>query len=120
MIILPSPSSCLLFSALAGGIILVLASKSLWLCTKTRALRRSPNALQAPTAAAAGYAGCADYAKAIVENGAPTNKCAPGGAKATEAVNAIMGTESASGPALHAVVNCNGGNGLRQHRTIPA
>ena len=31
-----------------------------------------------------GYAGCADYAKAIVENGAPTNKCAPGGAKATE------------------------------------
>ena len=36
---------------------------------------------------------------------------APGGAKATEAVNAIMGTESASGPALHAVVNCNGGNG---------
>ena len=58
-----------------------------------------------------GYAGCADYAKAIVENGAPTNKCAPGGAKATEAVNAIMGTESASGPALHAVVNCNGGNG---------
>lgn len=84
---------------------------SLWLCTKTRALRRSPNALQAPIAAAAGYAGCADYAKAIVENGAPTNKCAPGGAKATEAVNAIMGTESASGPALHAVVNCNGGNG---------
>ena len=37
--------------------------------------------------------------------------CAPGGAKATEAVNAIMGTESASGPALHAVVNCYGGNG---------
>ena len=29
---------------------------------------------------ACGYAGCADYAKAIVE-GAPVNKCVPGGAK---------------------------------------
>ena len=29
---------------------------------------------------ACGYAGCSDYAAAIVEKGAPTNLCRPGGA----------------------------------------
>ena len=57
---------------------------SLWLCTKTRALRRSPNALQAPTAAAAAMPAVLTMQKRLLKNGAPTNKCAPGGAKATE------------------------------------
>ena len=95
---------------LAGGIILVLASKFMAVYEDPR-IAQITECLAGANCGGCGYAGCADYAKAIVENGAPTNKCAPGGAKATEAVNAIMGTESASGPALHAVVNCNGGNG---------
>ena len=95
---------------LAGGIILVLASKFMAVYEDPR-IAQITECLAGANCGGCGYAGCADYAKAIVENGAPTNKCAPGGAKATEAVNAIMGTESTSGPALHAVVNCNGGNG---------
>ena len=95
---------------LAGGIILVLASKFMAVYEDPR-IAQITECLAGANCGGCGYAGCADYAKAIVENGAPTNKCAPGGAKATEAVNAIKGTESASGPALHAVVNCNGGNG---------
>ena len=95
---------------LAGGIILVLASKFMAVYEDPR-IAQITECLAGANCGGCGYAGCADYAKAIVENGAPTNKCAPGGAKATEAVNAIMGTESASGPALHAVVNCDGGDG---------
>lgn len=84
---------------LAGGIILVLASKFMAVYEDPR-IAQITECLAGANCGGCGYAGCADYAKAIVENGAPTNKCAPGGAKATEAVNAIMGTESASGPAL--------------------
>lgn len=95
---------------LVFGLVLAAASKIFYVKSDPR-LDQLNECLPGANCGGCGYAGCADYAKAIVENGAPTNKCAPGGAKATEAVNAIMGTESASGPALHAVVNCNGGNG---------
>ena len=95
---------------LVFGLVLAAASKIFYVESDPR-LDQLNECLPGANCGGCGYAGCADYAKAIVENGAPTNKCAPGGAKATEAVNAIMGTESASGPALHAVVNCNGGNG---------
>ena len=71
---------------LAGGIILVLASKFMAVYEDPR-IAQITECLAGANCGGCGYAGCADYAKAIVENGAPTNKCAPGGAKATEAVN---------------------------------
>lgn len=81
---------------------------------RTRASRRSQNVWPAPTAAAAGYAGCADYAKAIVENGAPTFKCAPGGDKTADAINTIMGNATDDRPSLRATVICAGGENWRQ------
>ena len=95
---------------LAGGVILVLASKFMAVYEDPR-IAQITDCLAGANCGGCGYAGCADYAKAIVKSGAPINKCAPGGAKSTEAISAIMGAEAASGPALHAVVNCNGGNG---------
>ena len=56
-----------------------------------------------------GYAGCADYAKAIVEGKAPTYKCAPGGDKTNDAINLIMGNDTDNRPSLRATVICNGG-----------
>lgn len=56
-----------------------------------------------------GYAGCADYAKAIVEDGAPIYKCAPGGDKTADAIAAIMGADSSDRPSLLATVLCAGG-----------
>ena len=56
-----------------------------------------------------GYAGCADYAKAIVMDGAPTFKCAPGGDKAADAINTIMGNDTDDRPSLRATVICAGG-----------
>ena len=48
-------------------------------------------------------------AKAIVENGAPTFKCAPGGDKTADAINTIMGNATDDRPSLRATVICAGG-----------
>ena len=76
---------------------------------RTRASRRSPNVWRRANCGGCGYAGCADYAKAIVENGAPTFKCAPGGDKAADAINTIMGNATDDRPSLRATVICAGG-----------
>ena len=54
-----------------------------------------------------GYAGCSDYAKAVVLDGVPCDKCAPGGPKAAAAIAKIMGGE-ASAVEKKAVVQCQG------------
>ncbi len=56
---------------------------------------------------ACGYAGCADYASAVVE-GAPVNLCVPGGATVAEKVAAILGTEAGAVAARKAIVVCQG------------
>ena len=91
----------------AGGAILVLASKFMAVYEDPR-IALVTDALAGANCGGCGYAGCADYAKAIVENGAPITKCAPGGAACAEAISGIMGVEAASGPALKANVLCNG------------
>ena len=55
-----------------------------------------------------GYAGCADYAKAIVEKGADLDKCAPGGADCVTAIAKVMGVSASAGAAKKAVVKCQG------------
>lgn len=56
---------------------------------------------------ACGYAGCNDYAKAIVD-GAPTNKCVPGGAACAAAAAGIMGVEAGAVVKRKATVVCQG------------
>ncbi len=55
-----------------------------------------------------GYAGCAAYAAAIVNDGAPVNCCASGGQAAADKIAAIMGVESAVIEPVRAVVMCAG------------
>ncbi|MEG0768515.1 MAG: RnfABCDGE type electron transport complex subunit B [Ruthenibacterium sp.] len=64
-------------------------------------------ALPGANCGACGYAGCADYAKAIVD-GAPVNKCVPGGEAAAKAVAAIMGVEAGEVAKRKAIVACQG------------
>jgi electron transport complex protein RnfB len=54
------------------------------------------------------YAGCADYAKAIVLDGAAINLCAPGGAAVLEALAAALGREAVAMERRVAVVLCGG------------
>ena len=101
---------------LAGSIILVLASKFMAVYEDPR-IAEVTACLAGANCGGCGYAGCADYAKAIVEDGAPTFKCAPGGDKTADAINEIMGAESSDRPSLRAVVLCNGGENCQQRFT---
>ncbi len=57
-----------------------------------------------------GYAGCANYAEAVVKNGAPCNKCAPGGAGVAHKIAGIMGVTAEDSEEMVAFVRCSGGN----------
>ena len=72
------------------GVLLVVISKVFAVETDERAVKIT-EALPGANCGACGYAGCADYADAIVNKGAPMNACLPGGANAAAAIGGIMG-----------------------------
>lgn len=72
------------------GVLLVVISKVFAVETDERAVKIT-EALPGANCGACGYAGCADYADAIVNKGAPMNACLPGGANAAAAIGEIMG-----------------------------
>ena len=55
-----------------------------------------------------GFSGCDGYANAIVEDGAATNLCSPGGDEAAKSIASIMGSEEMQSEKMTAVVRCNG------------
>ncbi len=55
-----------------------------------------------------GFAGCADYARAIVTQDAECNQCAPGGATTATAIAAFLGRTVAALEKQHALVFCCG------------
>lgn len=57
-----------------------------------------------------GYAGCADYAKAIALHGAPVDLCKPGGHDTAKNVAAFMGVSAAASERKVALVFCKGDN----------
>ena len=64
-----------------------------------------------------GYAGCAAYAKAIVEDGAPINKCGPGGAACVAALAELMGQEAEAPEPVMAYIKCGGDRGSAKRRS---
>ena len=63
---------------------------------------------------ACGYPGCSGYAEAIVNDGAETNLCTPGGPEVSKAVSSILGVEAADVVAQVAAVCCRGDDTARQ------
>ncbi|NQT94330.1 MAG: RnfABCDGE type electron transport complex subunit B [Lentisphaerae bacterium] len=55
-----------------------------------------------------GYAGCSDYANAIVVDDAAINLCAPGGAETLAALGAALGVEAEAAAKKVALVLCGG------------
>ena len=96
---------CTLVGAV-GAIILVAASKFMAVEEDPR-IEEVAGCLAGANCGGCGYAGCADYAKAVVMDGVPCDKCAPGGPKAATAIAKIMGGE-ASAVEKKAVVQCQG------------
>ena len=89
-----------------GAIILVAAAKFMAVEEDPR-IEEVTNCLAGANCGGCGYAGCADYAKAVVMDGVPCDKCAPGGPKAAAAIAKIMGG-TASAVEKKAVVQCQG------------
>lgn len=94
-------------TGLLGAVILVVASKFMAVEVDER-VAQIEEALPSANCGACGYAGCSDYANAIVENGAPTNLCVPGGASVSAEVSAIMGVDAGAVAQFKAIVACQG------------
>lgn len=62
--------------------------------------------LPAANCGACGFAGCADFAKAIVEGRAPCDGCPVGGAEIAEEVAKIMGVEVVTSAPYRPVIHC--------------
>ena len=92
--------------AIVFGLILSVAAKVFEVKVDER-LPKIQECLAGANCGGCGYAGCADYAKAVVMDGVPCDKCAPGGPKAAAAIAKIMGGE-ASAVEKKAVVQCQG------------
>ena len=90
-----------------AGILLTVASKIFYVKVDERIVKIG-EALPQANCGACGFAGCADYADAIVNSGAPANLCRPGGAEAAEKIAGILGTAAADVIPMTAVVHCSG------------
>lgn len=66
-----------------------------------------------------GYAGCGDYARAIITSDAPLNKCPVGGPDVAQALAAFLGRDAgASGEKMVAYVACGGVAGSAARRAL--
>ena len=92
---------------LIGAVILVAASIFMYVPVDER-VEQITAVLPGANCGACGCAGCSDYAKNVVEDGAPVNKCVPGGAAVAAKVAGIMGVEAGASQAQKAVVACSG------------
>lgn len=99
----------LIFAAIGAiaGTLLILGSK-FFAVEVDEKVTKIAEALPNANCGACGYAGCADYAKAVAEGKAPNNKCKPGGSDAAKAIAAIMGQEALEAEREVAYVRCNG------------
>ena len=90
-----------------AAIVLVLAAKFMHVEEDER-IGKVVECLPGANCGACGYAGCADYAKAIVEKDAELTLCIPGGAAAAEGAAKVMGKVAGATAAQVAVVACQG------------
>ena len=89
------------------GVLLTVISKVFAVKVDERA-QKITETLPGANCGACGYAGCADYADAIVNKGASMNACLPGGAAAASKIGEIMGVAVTAAERKIPVVHCNG------------
>lgn len=96
---------------LIGAVILVVASRFLSVEEDAR-VTAIIEALPGANCGSCGFAGCAAYAKAVVD-GASVNLCVAGGVDASRKIAAVMGTEAGETLQQKAFVACRGETGCR-------
>ncbi len=92
---------------LFGAAILAVASQFMKVHVDER-ITKIIDALPSANCGACGYAGCADYANAIIESDAPATLCLPGGSDTAAEIAAIAGVGAGSVIAQKAIVACQG------------
>lgn len=92
---------------LGAGILLTVASKVFHIEVDER-VEKIGEALPQANCGACGYAGCGDYAEAIINSSAPTNLCRPGGSEASDKIAEILGVAAEAVTPMTAVVHCSG------------
>lgn len=99
----------LIFSGigLVSGILLSVASKAFEVKVDER-IEQVNDALPQINCGACGYAGCADYASAVVEKNESTTLCKPGGNDTVIRISNILGKDAVSMVAEVAVLHCGG------------
>ena len=106
----------LVILALVGAAILAVAAKFLAVKTDERVEKVSA-CLPGANCGGCGYAGCADYAEAIVKSDAPLDKCVAGGFEAQKNIAAALGRDAGEAQApKKAVVGCQGSADRRGFR----
>lgn len=101
------PALILAGCGILAGVLLTVAAKVFYVEVDER-IGKISEALPQANCGACGFAGCADYASAIIEKGVPTNLCRPGGADAAGKIAAILGKAAEDVVPMVAVVHCNG------------
>lgn len=101
------PALILGVCGILAGVLLTVASKVFYVEVDER-IEKIGESLPQANCGACGFAGCADYANAIINKGAAPNLCRPGGADAAEKIAAILGTSAGEIVPMTAVVHCNG------------
>jgi len=93
--------------AIVFGLILGWASKKFYVKVDER-ITEIEKVLPGANCGGCGFPGCSGYAEAIVEKGAPMDKCAPGGSDVAARIAEIMGAEVVEKEPEVAVVLCRG------------
>ncbi len=98
------------------GLLLAIAARFLHVFEDPR-IEKVTSLLPGANCGGCGYAGCADYARAIVEKGAPPNLCRPCSAAGARDIAALLGVEAKAAEKMVALVLCNGGD-VRSRRSF--
>ncbi len=101
------PIILFLVLGLVAGIALTVASKVFAVEVDER-IEKIEATLSGANCGGCGYSGCSAYAKAIVEDNAPTNLCSAGGEVASKAIADIMGVSAEAVEKKYACVMCSG------------
>lgn len=105
---LVAPVLALAAMGLAFGLLLAISSKVFHVEQDER-LPLIEGVLPGANCGGCGYAGCSNYASAVIAGEAACNKCTVGGAETSAEVAKIMGVEVLAQDRLVAYVGCSGG-----------
>ena len=99
------------------GVCIAVASKKLHVHIDAR-VEKIISALPGANCGACGFAGCAQFAKAVAQGIAPPAGCVPGGASSAHAIADVLGVAAELKEPVMAVVHCKGGRAEAKERSV--